>query len=174
MIIYLGGASGSGKSYSANQVSANYNLNKTELDPYYDNIQTSFTVKEPAVRLTQTVCDKYLCDMLTMEATGIIEGGWIKPSIASQLQRRFKDTFIPIYFGYSNDSPQNRLNFIKNKGRHWLRNKPTNEALAFIANQITESKQYEKECSQLGLKYFDFSNSIDGNIQMMKYIGTLF
>lgn len=171
-IFYIGGASGSGKTFSTRKLSNEYSVSTCRLDNFYDKECGRGKSKQEAEKATRSKCQRYIESQLNKGEEGIIEGGWIEPHVAATIKEKFPDTFFPVYAGYANDDPESRLKKIKQGGTHWLC--LDESPIAFIKKQILDSQWYEEECEKYKIMYIDYSQPEIGNGRLKEYFNSIF
>ena len=161
-IYFIGGASASGKSVVASRLAELDLLTVIELDRFYDLLSRTLHNREVLAKVTERVAREVATQLVRCNARGVLEGGWIYPARAKQLRTEFKGRFYPVYCGYPHADARERLALIKERNQHWLAEEPKKTALAYLKEQIEESRWYEKECKKYALPFFDFSNIEEG------------
>jgi shikimate kinase len=162
-IFFIGGASASGKSTIAKELSNLYALPVVELDRFYDILMQVIFDREKLVVATEKISLEVVAQFLAVEASCIIEGGWIQPKKANQLKKESKGHFYPVYCGYPTASVESRYLAIKKSGLHWLNSQSKKEARSFLISQIKESEHYRQECEQWRIEFFDFTEFSEGS-----------
>jgi predicted kinase len=167
-IIYIGGASASGKTATAVKLSAMTGLPVVELDEYYDLLVDSACGAEVAAAVTPAIARRVVEDLLDAGGNCIVEGGWIDPSVAAELREGYGNAFQPVFCGYPVSQVGDRLAAIVASGEHWLADKSRAEARAFLAGQVKASKWYERECARCGIPFVDFSDPEAGQRRVLE------
>ena len=161
-IIYIGGASASGKTETATKLSAMTGLPVVELDEYYDLLADAGCSAEDAAAATPAIARRAVEDLLRSGSDCIVEGGWVDPGIAAELRERYGNAFEPVFCGYPGSEVGDRLAVILGSGAHWLADKSRAEAEAFLAEQVKASKWYEQECGRFAIPFVDFTDQEAG------------
>ncbi|MFO1423224.1 MAG: hypothetical protein U1F70_06160 [Candidatus Competibacteraceae bacterium] len=162
-IYFIGGASASGKSTVAKELSNLYSLPVVELDRFYDVLMPIVHDRELLVSITDQVVLEVARQLLELKADCIIEGGWIQPKQASRLKDKSKGRFWPVYCGYPRADIESRYSAIKKSGSHWLTSESKKEARSFLIKQVEGSEYYRKKCEKLGIDFFDFTEFLEGS-----------
>lgn len=161
-IYFIGGASASGKSTVASRMAERDALPVIELDRFYDLLSRHLRDREVLASVTERMAREVATQLLRCNALGLLEGGWIYPARARKLQDEFDGRFCPVYCGYPRADAKERLTLIKHGDRHWLTEESKKTAVAYLQEQIEESRWYQKECQKYALPFFDFSSIEEG------------
>ena len=162
-IYFIGGASASGKSTIAKELSSLYSFPVVELDRFHDILMPIVHDREQLVSATSKIAFEVVRQFVELNGNCIIEGGWIQPSKASKLKEGSRNYFYPVYCGYPKADVESRYSALKKSGSHWLNSKPGKEARAFLRTQINESESYRQECERLRIEFFDFTVFSEGS-----------
>ena len=162
-IYFIGGASASGKSTIAKELSSLYSFPVVELDRFHDILMPIVHDREQLVRTTGKITLEVVRQLLELNVSCIVEGGWIQPRKASKLKEKSKGYFYPVYCGYPRADVESRYSVIQKDGLHWLNSKPGKKAQSFLRTQIDESESYRQECERLQIEFFDFTVFSEGS-----------
>ena len=162
-IYFIGGASASGKSIIAQELSNLYSLPVVELDRFHDILIPIVHDRERLVNVTNKIALEVVRQLLELKVNCIIEGGWVQPKQARKLREQSKGYFCPVYCGYPKADVEFRYAAIKRSGLHWLSSKSEKEARYFLDTQIRESEYYRQACEKLRMDFFDFTEFSEGS-----------
>lgn len=162
-IYFVGGASASGKTTITKKLSAKYLHPVVELDKFHMAITPAIFERDPLVEATRNIAIEVIRQLLSSNASCIVEGAWINPEQAKELRDHSEGRFHPVYCGYPEAAMDERFQAIKISGTHWLAMQPEDEARAFLIKEIVESKWYMEECQKHQIPFFDFSDFETGN-----------
>lgn len=173
MVLFIGGASRSGKTTVAKKLSGVLNLPLVNLDSMdRDLFKTGGQIKFFRDRRTKTACARMVSELIKVNADCIVEGGWMDPEIAAKLYK--SGAFHPAYCGYAGADPKDRLALYKaNTSDNWFDKLPDGRALKWIKQQISGSRWYEKECARLNIPYFDFTDISAGSTGLVGHFTKL-
>jgi shikimate kinase len=165
-VIFIGGASASGKSTTAQELASQTGRPYLELDRIFNSvvdIASDGGIPDKVCEdIAKGVSLEFARALIENETQSVCEGGWISPEAAAGLAS--DGEFQAVYCGYTDIEPHLRLQSIKSNpdNQHWLAEKPEDCALDFLNLQIEGSRWYRDECRKHGLPYFDFSDQTDG------------
>ena len=162
-IYFIGGASASGKSTIAKELSNLYSFPVVELDQFHDILIPIVHDRERQVKATRKVALEVVRQLLELNVSCIVEGGWVQPRRASKLREKSEGCFCPVYCGYPKADIESRYLLLKRSGSHWLNSESRNEARSFLGTQIKESEYYRQECEKLRIEFFDFTEFLEGS-----------
>lgn len=161
-LLFLGGSSASGKTTAAAHISKGLNLHCVHLDefnvPLDQAIRAKTIERGPAIDdLSKTIGFNVVEKFLSLNATCLIEGGWLSVPQAAELMKN--DRFAPIFCGYPEANADKRwLQIKRSPGHHWLKNHDDVSAIQWIERQIKESQDYRVECETHGVTFVDCSD----------------
>jgi len=170
-IIFIGGASGSGKTSAANDLGKKKTLPVLSLDSIY-NMFKDVIPKDVRVEKTESVCLDLIEQLLRFDAKGIVEGGWLQPEGAERLRSKYCQTFFATFCGYPEVDPEQRYTHM-NGGQsdcHHLVQGSKDEAINKLRDQITASLSYRERCKQKNFIFCDFGEWSKGNIELNRAI----
>lgn len=165
-IYFIGGASASGKSFCTGELKQKFGVKNIELDDLYNVIKPAVSDDSVAKNITKDVVLFCVKKFLEASVTGILEGGWINPSVAFEISNISGSQFQAVYCGYPNADVELRLETIISHGKHWLTRKDRATAIEWLNNQTAASRWYEDECKKYGIPFFDFSDVMAGSSQL--------
>jgi 2-phosphoglycerate kinase len=174
-IIYIGGASASGKSRAAVELSTRIGRPVVKLDVYYTLLRRASgksAKKEEAMASTRALARQVVEDMLEAGCCCIVEGRWILPGAADEISRAYPKEFLATYCGYPEAEVVDRLDLLMHSQEHWLAKEPTRKARTFLAEQISNSRWYQNECRKYGLRFVDFSDPVQGTQKLLEKLGS--
>lgn len=168
-IYFIGGASGSGKSWTAADLARTHARHLVELDQLNKTLKAAGLsgkeLEEQSKKLAFHVVDM----LASRGADCIVEGGWINPDGARQMQDRYGKGFRAVFCGFPGAIAEERYAMFKAAGasgagaRHWLVTDETEaRALEFLREQISGSRWYRRTCEELGIPFVDFSDVAQG------------
>jgi hypothetical protein len=172
-VIFIGGASASGKSTAARDLSSKTDRPYLELDRLYNSVKDILSnsgLPDKVVKdITKSVSLEFVRGLIGAETQCVIEGGWITPKVAAGLTS--DSVFEAVYCGYTDIKAAERLQNIKSApgDQHWLSKKPDEFALDFLTKQIADSQSYKNQCQEHGHTYFDFSDQTTGANKLLKH-----
>jgi len=172
-VIFIGGASASGKSTTAQKLASQTGRPYLELDRIFNSvvdIASDGGIPDKVCKdIAKGVSLEFARALIENETQSVVEGGWILPEAAAGLAS--DGGFQAVYYGYTGIEPYLKLQSIKSKpdNQHWLAEKPEACALNFLRCQIEGSRWYRAECQKHGLPYFDFSDQTDGASKLLDY-----
>lgn len=172
-VIFIGGASASGKSTAARELSSQTNRPYFELDQLYNSVNgllSNGCFPDKVVKdIVKRVSLEFVCGLIGAEAQCVIEGGWITPKVAAGLTG--DGVFEAVYCGYIDIEAKQRLQTLQSApdNQHWLTKKTDVFALDFLTKQSNDSQWYKNECIDHGLTYFDFSDQNEGSATLLKH-----
>lgn len=174
-IYYIGGASASGKSTVAKEVSQEHGLPMTKLDDINNLLQKAGVEESERWKASREVSFKFVSVLIKSIKSGtqcLVEGVYILPDEAAELMKG--GNFYPVYCGYPDAVAQDRFEQIKENStgnrEHWLLFKSDDEALAFLQREIENSIKYRDECKRWQIEFFDFTIFEDGASQLKTYL----
>jgi predicted kinase len=174
-IYFIGGQSASGKSTTAAEVASDYGLNVVKLDDYYNVLREHGLTEDALEAATSEVARRIIIELINSQAQCIVEGAWLGPNHAAIL--RTQAGFHPVYFGYPNADPQQRLAQIwansRNGSGHWLCSKNADEAIEILTRCVAVGEDLRKHCERLQLDFFDCSDFDRGMAQVKDHFATI-
>jgi shikimate kinase len=162
-IIFIGGASASGKTTVAKQLAEKLERPLISLDDFY-NATGEIEDGNLRKRITRKFSEALIEQLAVAGTACVVEGGWISVEVASSFCGDIVDAG---FCGYFASDLSMRLDNICNTGKHWLANKSKDEALNFLQNQVSGSEHYQSECEKYSLSFFDFSSPEEGSKQLL-------
>lgn len=163
-IYFIGGASASGKSYSAEIFAKDSGLPLIQLDhlarpiKQIKNDETTIDTNN----LVREVTWEVLQYIFALKSSCIVEGGWLEPDKASVFRARSDGFFYPVFCGYDDSQLENRYQKIKEGQRHWILLEDSDWGKKFLEGQSELSIQREKICIRKKIPYFDFTDFDSG------------
>lgn len=165
-IYFVGGASGAGKSRATQHLARLHGVALIELDDLQRSIMSAIPdtdLRAPVMR-AMAVC---LVQQLTgMRAACIVDGSWIEPERARELQLVSGGYLKPVFCGYSTESVYPRYEHMRQSSVHWLTRETESWALAFLHKQAVDSLIIQQKCRELHMDYIDFSSFANGAAEL--------
>jgi predicted kinase len=161
-VFFVGGASASGKSTATKRMAVEHAVPCIELDALRNAMARAFVDKALLIKAMNGMTKALLRELIAGGADVIVEGGWMQPNDAEELVREFGHRFRPVFCGYPDDSPSERLEKIRtHEGtKHWLNSRA--DAEQFLEGQISGSAYYENEAHSRGLDFINFTDPAGG------------
>lgn len=175
-VIFIGGASASGKTEAAKSLASELKRPHLEIDRLRDLANGQCELLSNSGEIEKSITRIYTRALLEILIDAgsecVIEGGWMEPKVATELTAR--QGFAAVYCGYSSDNLEARLVAIrtKAKNRHWLSEEPEKDAIKYLASQVEGSEWYKSECEEYELPYFDFTDQAKGQRDLCAYFLT--
>jgi len=166
-MIYIGGASASGKSTAARKLSGAIGLKVIELDAINRKLRKQHLKGERLNDETRRLSRSKIEKLLTSNTNCIVEGGWVRPDVASELAKQYGQKLVIIYVGYPHAKVNEHLDKVLAGKVHWLCRRPEEEALTWVQRQIQNSSDCEKQCKEYGFRFIDFSDQEAGTKELM-------
>lgn len=189
MIIFIGGASASGKSTTVEKFGSSVHIIK--LDCIYNRIVKMFKnghADDQNAQIARCTMKKAAKELLVtslgqrLEYPVIMEGGWIEPDQARGIWEHFSnDTFCPIYCGYPysycteesawKNEIKDRYNRMKQTKKHWtITRMHEEEAQEWLCKESRHSRKIEAQCKEYGFEFVNFSCFSSGNKELIEYL----
>lgn len=179
MLYIIGGASRSGKTIIAEELSVKMKIPYLSLDwimmgftngiPEY-GIHDLLFPDDIAERLWSFL-KAMLESMIFAKTNCIIEGEAILPELIIELLKDYPEEIKICFLGYSNvniDQKVNEIRSFSKKENDWLLDKSDAYVVDHVKNMITHSKLIRKSCIKVGLPYFNISKSFTNQIEGVK------
>jgi predicted kinase len=161
-VFFVGGASASGKSTATKRMAAEHVVPCIELDALRNAMAPAFVDEGLLTNAMNGMTKALLRELVAGGADMIVEGGWLQPDAAEELVREFGHRFHPVFCGYPDDSPSQRLATIRSHPRnnHWLASRA--DAEERLKKEVAGSHYYRTEAQNRGLLFVDFTVPADG------------
>jgi len=182
MLYLISGASRSGKTIIAKQLSVQMGIPYMSLDwimmgftngiPEY-GIHDKLFPDEIAERMWSFLKAMFE-SMIYVDTDCIIEGEALLPELTYELLKKYPNKIKICFVGYKDVSVQRKTNDIINFSTgngDWLIDKSQDYIIDHTKNMISYSKRIESSCRKLNLKYFDSSANFQKTIdEVVNYL----
>lgn len=166
-VIFVGGASGSGKSTVLQRFVVGRGISLLQLDDLHRELRTAVRTDQLGIAATEAAALYAVRALLHAGGTALVEGGWVQPEDAQRLSAEFPTSFVAFFCGYPNVVPEGRLAELRKQNQHYLvRGKSDDEALRGIEKQIRDSRSYEARATERGFAFVDFSSFVSGSVHL--------
>jgi hypothetical protein len=168
MLYFVGGASRAGKSSLARKLLMQHYI------PYFsvDMLMMGFVQGMPEFRLDpdapEVVRAEQLWPLLKQIAVSILEeehthptylleGDELLPRHVSELAQGYPGKVRACFMGYTNISPEEKLQAVRRREADWMQSYTDEQVLAFLAGAVDFSHYLRQECTTYSLPYIDAS-----------------
>jgi predicted kinase len=171
-VIFIGGASASGKTAAARRLAGKLQLPVLGLDTMADLLRPVLPERSRRVAATHRLAHTLVAELVQGGANAIVEGGWLRPLDAAALREA---GLVAAYCGYVETTGAERLQLLRasSAAPHWLTTVKQDWALRWIEQQIADSRWYREECARLGLAYADCSRIEEGIAGLCREVESL-
>jgi hypothetical protein len=165
-IYFVGGASGAGKSRATQHLARLHRVALIELDDLQRAIMPAIPDADQRAPVMRAIADLLLQQLIEMRASCIVDGSWIEPDRARELQLVSGGYLKPVFCGYSAESVNARYEHMRQSNAHWLTRESEQWALAFLHKQAVNSLTIQQKCRELRMDYIDFSSFANGAAEL--------
>lgn len=162
-VYFVGGASGAGKTTATKKLAGAFGIPVVELDDVQRLLMTALPALEDRIVAMRRISRCLVEQLAQAHACSIVDGAWIEPEEAAELRSRYGRSFHPVYCGYHDPDPSDRLAGLRAEGSHWLAREPQDAARAFMLKQCRDSEKLRSECVRRGMSYCDFTSYAIGS-----------
>jgi predicted kinase len=100
-IYFVGGASGAGKSRVTQHLARVHSVALIELDDLQRSIMPAIPDADQRAAVTRAMADLLVQQLIEVRAGCIVDGSWIEPERARELQLASRGYFKPLFCGYT-------------------------------------------------------------------------
>ncbi|MBO6782709.1 MAG: AAA family ATPase [Alphaproteobacteria bacterium] len=160
-VLFIGGASGSGKTTAAAVLAQELGLHCVHLDefhyPLHHANRAGAIGRDLSVDLTRAICHRVVEQLLANGAACVVEGGWLTVRQAADLMSDSR--FSPLFCAFPEADPGERWRQMREgPGAHWLKTYNDARAIAWLERQVAESRDYRTECCANDVAFVDCSD----------------
>ena len=178
-MMFLGGASRSGKSTLARQFAPQLGLTHLATDTFTAalralpalNMATSATPGSNNTHITQPFWHAAVKKWLeTDQAAWLLEGRAVTPKLVKAVEETTGRSFKAAFMGYPNSTVEAKLaqmHAFSHLPDAWVIKRDATFQRAWIEENISLSQTLQQECDTLGYKFFDVSHEFDQPAQSM-------